>query len=43
VLQAFGQLLIGVELPRVLDEYDIMAWKACTQGILSMISAEVPE
>jgi len=42
LLQLFGKLLIYDELPRVLDEYDIMSWKACMEGVLAKIAADVP-
>jgi len=42
LLQVFGNLLLEEELPRVLDEYDVMAWKSCMKGILTLLASEVP-
>jgi len=42
LLQVFGDLLLEEELPRVLDVYDVMSWKACMKGILTLIASEVP-
>ena len=42
-MQVFGRLLLTEELPRVLDEFDIMAWKACAKGIFDEITAELPD
>jgi len=41
-LQVFGRLLLNEELPRVLDEYDVMSWKACAKGIFDVLAAELP-
>jgi len=38
----FGRLLLDEELPRVLDEYDVMSWKACAKGIFAKMTAELP-
>jgi len=38
----FAKLLLTEELPRVLDEYDIMSWKACAMGIFERMTAELP-
>jgi len=42
LLQRFGELLIYEELPRVLDEFDVMSWKACIHGLMEGIAADLP-
>jgi len=34
--------MLNEELPRVLDEYDVMAWRACASGIFKKLTAELP-
>jgi hemoglobin-like flavoprotein len=36
----FGEILAG-GLPRVLDDYDALAWKSCLKGILTKIASKL--
>jgi hemoglobin-like flavoprotein len=38
----FGTVLFG-GLPRILDEYDDMAWKACITGVLDKVASKLSE
>lgn len=39
--EAFKDLLLKNGLPRVLDDYDSLSWKACFKGIISKIASKL--